>query len=634
MNPDDLVVSALGVLLTQVRTARRALEDVQRATSRYMGFEFAKALAEGPRFGSPPMFQGALMVHVVNINDLAPGNSFGGFLEALLGGVGNFFSNLIGGAAGGFLTSLRLPKMLERLERITENVLKIVQRLGIGAAKAPATMTTDTADPGSAKAKPAEDESLATTLAGLKDTFKLLTAMFTAAQGGPAAANAAGQTSSMPLTASGERWMAILDGINRLLDRTKYVVDALNFAIPQVIGGIALLITNLGVIRTALLETIQFLLRSALVLRGVILTVIFETVAAAARLVASIMTILGTTIQGMLTTILGVVHALIGAAFDALGALTGALQTVVRELLQWLVTGVFDVLRTLGTMSVFRTIDHLIRSLPALLPPIFMLMNKGQSFPADVMQNLQTAHDAGFASNAAGTTGTAGPAAASLVIGTFPDIQKLVQPLRETLTTAVDKTATHLQDATAKTFGDAEGALGGLAGRFEKAVGTEADRTRGVLDKRLPTIRANADAVADAITRPIEKTSAATPQLEGIASAYEGWLTQGGLSSLFGIFKEHLKNAPTSGEPGGALGLRRGQFDAPRASIEIDRVEIVLEPLPTIQQESDATTDAPTHGGTTQVMSDEEIFYAVMRYGVDQDARGRSWGDPQGMLAS
>ena len=59
---DDDLLTNIGLMLTQVRYARRALEDIERSTARYAGFAFASALSAGPAFGAPPMLDGALKV--------------------------------------------------------------------------------------------------------------------------------------------------------------------------------------------------------------------------------------------------------------------------------------------------------------------------------------------------------------------------------------------------------------------------------------------------------------------------------------------------------------------------------------------------------------------------------------------
>jgi len=640
MDEDAQVLAALGVLLTQLRTARRALEDVQRNTARYAGFEFARAFTEGARFGQPPMFDGALMVHVVNINDLAPGNSFGGFIEALFGGIGNFFGNLIGGAVGGTLSGYKLPAMIAALDRIVVNIGKIVDRLGLGehAEKNPKTGKSESAPEAQARS----GESLLTTLDGVRAMVREATALFQAASTGPddkSGAAAAARTSQTPLTETGERWMAILNGVNILLDRAGRLADGLVILIPMAVGGIALLIANLGGIRRALLETVQFVLRSALILRGVLLTVIFETVASAARLAGSVVGILGTAIQSVLGAIFGVIRALMGAAFDALKTLTDALQAVVSALLEWLVQGVFNTLRAIGELTVFRTIDHLVRILPALLPAIYMLMNSA-AMPTDVMGMLADAHKAGLAppapaAAAPGAPGTPGAAVAGAgttqaaqIIGTFPDLKKILDPLGATLGMAVDATGESVKEEAKKGIDAVTGTLSGLAGSFDAAVRKEADFSRGIIDRNVGRIRGEAATLTDAITAPIKAEGPATG-FEAIAKAYEGWLTGGGMAKVLDQVKTHFTDRPAGGEEAGAMRLLRGQYDRARASVEIDSVEIVLDPMTLLEMEPAEPSewgpgDFPLH-------TDENVWLAVRRHERELDDRGIRPTDPNAL---
>src|SRR5438093_6604404 len=111
----------MGLILTQLRYTRRAMEEVERSTARYGGAAFTAAFAAGPRFGEPPLQDGALMVYVVNINDLAPGTG-GGLLEGLLGGIGRLFGGLFGGLVGGTIGGVALPYMIYQVRRIAETV--------------------------------------------------------------------------------------------------------------------------------------------------------------------------------------------------------------------------------------------------------------------------------------------------------------------------------------------------------------------------------------------------------------------------------------------------------------------------------------------------------------------------------
>lgn len=607
MDDDDAVIEAFGVLLTQLRTARRALENIDRSTATYTGFEFAKALADGAEFGQPPMYQGALMVHVVNIDDLAPGNGFGGFIEAIFGGIGNFVSNLVGGLAGSFLTSLQLPEMLAHLDSIVANVREILRMVGVGEEPAE----------GESPAEPSE--SLLTTLNGIRDTVRDVTALFQAASAGPAAA---AETSQAPMTRTGEAWMAILDGVNRLLDRATYLVDGLVLLIPNLVGGLAFLIANLGRLRDGILETVQFILRNALVLRGVVLTVIFETVASAARLAASVVGIIATTIESMLASIVDVVRSLLGSAFDAFRLLADGLRAIVQSLLQWLANGVVQTLRAIGDLPIFRTIDHLVRILPSLLGPVYMIMTKGTPLPPVLQGRLDAAHDAAFSAGGSTATGGGAGGSSTVTIGEFPDLALILDPLEATLTSAVDATASTLTEAASRTFDEAGGTLAGLGGRFDRAAREEADFSRGVLDRHVGQITANADQLTTAITRPLAAESGPTG-MEAIANAYESWLTTGGgMTALLGQIERHFTERPESGEPGGPLGLRRGQFDRPRASIEIDQVEIVIDANTSVATPPVGDPPPDPGGVRSPTPTDEEIYLAWVRYRAELEDRG------------
>lgn len=617
MDPDDAVIVALGALLTQLRSARRALEDVQRSTSRYGGFEFSNAFSQGDRFGAPPLFDGALMVHIVNINDLAPGNSFGGFLESLFGGIGNFFSNLIGGLVGSTVSAFKLPAMIEHLDSIVGTIERILIRIGVGGKKDPESK---------AEAQAGTGESLLTTLEGIRQLVKDVTALFEvgAGKGSRNSAEKAAQTSNKPITETGERWMAILNGVNVFLTRTQRLVDGLILLIPMAIGGIAFLIANLGEVRRAILETIQFLLRNALVLRGVLLTVVFETVASAARLAATVAGIIGDTIKSVLSAIFAIIQKLLEAAFAALESLTDALQAIVKSVLTWLVEGLFTTLRAIGELKLFQTVDRLIRVLPALLSAIYMLKSS-KKLPDEIQGMLDTAHKAAFTDDKS-APGTGGKAPAPkddvvTVVGNFPDLSKIFKPLGGSISGAISSTGATVAADVQVSFDNISTTLANVATRFDTAARNEAKFSSEVLDKYGTQIKSNADNLTKAITAPIEANAPSTG-FELIAKTYEEWLTKGGLKSVLDGAKDYFKNSPKeAGEATGALRLLRGQFDRPRASIEIDEVEIILEPG---DKPLRLTLPPPSEYGPGDfpVRTDEDVWLAFNRFDRQLTDRG------------
>lgn len=626
---EDPILLAISVILTQVRSARRAIEEVERNTSRYLGFEFAQALSEGARFGAPPMHHGALRVHVININDLAPGNSFGDFLMGFLGGVGNFIGGLVGGMVGGTVAGLALPEMIGRIERITQNIREIMNRLGVQAAPPPPPPPpAGTAPPVTPPA--ATGETLLTTLRGIGTMVTELTALFRVASSGSTSdANAAGRAAPEVLSESGARWLTILGGVNHLLDRVANVVNGLIILIPMVIGSIALLISNLAGIRRAILETFQFVLRNLLVLRGVLLTTIFETVASAARLVAAIVGLLSTAIQTAIGSIFTMVASIIGAAFDAITTLAQTLQSVIGTLLTWLVTGVFTVLRAIGDLAVFRTIDHVVRILPAVLEPIYNIVvafktgAAGTGFSDDLHNALAAATTAGLSGTGTGSpSGTATPVDPSTAFATPPDFTAEFAAASTTLRDLIGTARTDLNTVVVESFDAAGGALNGIAGTFNTAIANEANFSRDLLSRNLQPLTDRANTLANAISAPIAATSAPTG-FEDISAAYERWLTGDGLARTLNLATAQFASTATATDGSAVtdrLGLMRGQTDPARANIEIDRVEIV------IGEPAAASDAAPGPVGLVMPgeelpLNDEAIWRAWHRHNLDLEDR-------------
>src|SRR5215471_362731 len=130
MDETDLV-NQIGLLLTQVRYARRALEDIERSTSRYTSLSFEGAFGSGSRFGEPPMMGGALKVFITNINDLQPGGGLSGLFEGLLGGIGRLFGGLFGGVVGGTISGVTLPVMISKLADVAGAVERVAKMIGV-----------------------------------------------------------------------------------------------------------------------------------------------------------------------------------------------------------------------------------------------------------------------------------------------------------------------------------------------------------------------------------------------------------------------------------------------------------------------------------------------------------------------
>jgi hypothetical protein len=560
----DELITQLGLLLTQTRFARRALEDIERATATYGTFAFTSVIAAGPKFGEPPLFDGALKVYVVNINDLAPGRGFGDFLQGLLGGVGSFVGNLGGGLIGGTISSVKLAWALPIIQNIAERVENILKLIGAGA------VTPVKGTDGAAAAGPAEGSNLIGLLTSIKDAVQALTGLFLAAGGQP---QLAAGMSSLPGTPEGERWQKLADSATVVLAGLARVVDGLVITLPLVLGSLAWFLSRLPDLRRAIAETLQFALRNMLLLRGALGVVAFDTLAMVARMGADLVRILAETVIGIIGVVAdGVQEALLAVLH--IGAVLGdVVKNTVDRLLNWLVPTVDAVLRNLGDLRVFRVITHVVRILPAIIEPIFELV-KDRPVP-----NPTELHDAAKLTffppvgSAAGSRPGGAAAAAPPTLDTRPiftdpaltaDLTGSIGRIREVATNSV------------QLVGDtAVNGLRTVARRAEKGAVAETKLSTGSIGEHLAEVRKQSTSLAANLVVPEEAQRTGTG-LDAIAGAYQSWLTGGGLNTLLGTITAHFSAEP--GSAGVPQRLTEGAMDRPRANVQIDEVVIEVDP--------------------------------------------------------
>lgn len=582
MNETETVINSLALLLTQTRFARRALEDIERETATYGTFAFTSVIAAGPRFGAPPLFDGALRVHVVNINDLAPGPGFGGLISGLLGGAGSFVGNLLGGLAGSVISTPLLLASLPTIDSIAARIVRILDLLGF-AAPVPAA--------GSATAAPTADigSNLTTMLESIKHAVDGLTGLFLAAGG---QADRAAQASPLASTPEGDRWKVLLDSTTAMLAALGPVVDGLVIALPLVVGSISWLISRLGTLRVAIAETLQFALRAALLLRGAMLVTIFETLALVARVAARTLELLASTLSAVLSAIFDNTREAVLAAL-ALGVTLGdAIRTTIDRLLDWLIPTIDTVLRTIGDTRAFRVLTHVVRILPAILPPIFELV-KDTELDATTRGKLNEAATMTIPPPTEGGTAPGAPGAAKRPEYTMaPDFGEILKSYGPRLTDSMDRMEQVTRDGM-KAAGDAARAgFTGLAEQMDKATRGELTLSESRLGSELATVREQSSVLAESLIVP--ESAGPETGLEAIARAYEGWLTRGGLNALLGAINDHFK-----GKAGESEILNRvveGTFDRPRATIQIDEVVIELAEPPAGEIPRPAPEQAPQPG--------------------------------------
>jgi hypothetical protein len=612
---DEELITQLGLLLTQTRFARRALEDIERATATYGTFAFTSVIAAGPKFGAPPMVDGALKVHVVNINDLAPGGGFGGFLEGLLGGAGRFVGNLVGGIIGGTISAAALIGAIPTLHSIAVRVERIMALLGIGTAA-----TTPPADPG----QPAGPggSNLGAQLQSIVAAVNSLTGLFLAGSQPELAA----QASNLPSTPDGERWRVLADSVSGMLAGIGRVVDGLIAAVPVALGAVALLISRLGGIRLAIAETLQFVLRNALLLRGVVAVLAFDTLAMIARTAAGVVRTLAQTLDGILSAAFDTVRDGLFAVLELGSVLGAAMKATVDALLNWLVPTIDTILRNFGDLRVFRLITHVVRILPAILPPLVMLKT-GDPLGDIQLKRLDEAAKLPFLAplTPAARTGAVAPAGASAptmplpapntdAILNDPDrVRGIAGPLNVIKTVFKDGLGT---------IGDTgERGLRTIAAQLDAAATREAKLSDATLAGHLANLRKQSTTLAETLI--VGEIVEPTTGLEKIATAYESWLTGGGLDTLLGTITKHFSSAE------GRAGIpRRIVENSPdlRATVQIDEVVIEVDGVgqPPPASTPDAAPPSNYGPGDFPLPPDRDDIERYARMWFDYNLRGGS----------
>jgi hypothetical protein len=555
MDGDGEIVTQLGLLLTQMGYARRALEDIERATARYTGI--AVNLGGGGRpFGAPPMLDGALKVYVVNLGDLLADRSVPGLLEGLLGGAGRFLGGFIGGAAGGVLGGIALPYNLAQVAAITKSVAEILARLGSDPDKGKGDFWTHL-----------------TELNAYVDKVKALFTTLTpkpAQNAKPAGSPATGEGFGPPPLA----WLATFQKLHE-------VIDGLTTLVPLLVGALADLLYRLGDIRAAVAGFLDFALERTLLLRGVILVTVFDTIAAAADLAAQVLTVMAGAAGPMLNSVVKVVDALLDVGISGLALLGAGLKKIVDGLMVFLSQGIGNLLLFLGDTRVFRVIVHLVDVLPLVLPALLRLFDK--QLTSEETTALAAAKNVATQGPKAGFTAPPGS------IAQFPDIGALVggdlRQFQDDLKSSSTRAVTAVHDGITAAAQASYQIANTAAGAVKKA-----DTQLGA---DLGRVGSSAVELQKAFAAAEAPTAARTPEsgLKAVATAYESWLAKDGMRTLLGALNREL--AATAATPEGASGvagrIAAAGGEGQQATVEVG--EVVVELVGTVPQQ----TESPSH---------------------------------------
>jgi hypothetical protein len=519
---EDLIVTQIGLIFSQVRYLRMAVEQLERNTSRYAGIALDAAFAGPGGFGAPPMEAGALRVHVINIADLiAQDNSFLGVLGGLLRAAGSLVGGLVSGAVGG----VALPVTMAALAAATANIVQILRLIGFGETRNRPEGEDQAESSSSVFALLDRIESVAREL-------RQVLGLTNAQQQG---------TQPVAETETTRTWLDMMRVIS-------HIVDGLIILVPILIGAFASMLVKIEQLKIAIVDMLEFAVRNMLLLRGILLVTIYDTVAAAARMIAGVLNVLGTAINGILGSIFRMLESALAAVMGAIEALSGMITRVVNALLPWLVNTVITILRNVGELRVFKMLFGFVQILPSVLPPIFELLDKPLN--ATELGNLASARDAMQAAAAA-------PASTDLI--TLPEMPDFaaIEGVPEAMADAAAGISGAMAGAHSEVtqmFATAQRGMEGVANVMEAAVGPHGEGLTSTLQDRVGGVITSAETLTQAL-RTARDTAAATggTGLEAIAGAYERWITGTGLNEILERITTHFSENPAAAAPAGSI---------------------------------------------------------------------------------
>jgi hypothetical protein len=547
----DRMNEQLALLYHELVKSRAALHDIAQSTARYAGLSIAAS--PSGTLGAPPLQEGALMVYVTNLNELTAGggSGLGAFIEGLFGGVGRFIGGFFGGLAGGAVGAVLQPFELYLVARVADTIARItpdVKWIVAEVTKLRDAGATPPTDPEDAPRKDAQGTPTQS-LNGMEIATQLLK---TAVEGTPGTLK------------SFEPWIVMLREVTT-------IVKGLVVLIPLFVGAFATFLLRLTDIQAAIVGVLAFGIENALVLRGVILVTVLETVALVAELAARVVGIVGSAVDGILASVFRAVGAAIKGVLTAVLVLSSGLKSVIDPVMDWLRNGLGSFLGWLGNTELFRLVIHLVNQLPALLPAILAILDKSlRDSDANVLRNAAEHRVAGPDELPAGVK--------TLDVVPFPAGGIASQPQAlEAIDKAMANAADTVRAESNRSTGLTQQAL------RELAAASRSPLTSDETNRRLTEGRELAEKQASALVTSLQPVKRAfenqrpDESLVAIAGAYEKWVKEGGLHLLVGeittVFKRNA-DAPDGARslPGQAV---IAAADAPREAVEI--AELVVE---------------------------------------------------------
>lgn len=579
---EDELVQQLGLLLTQVRVSRMALENIERSTGRFAGLALAASAApDRPAFGAPPMVDGALKVYVVNVDDLVAAAPGGGILETLLGGVGRLVGGLVGGIAGGVLGGITVPYVVDRLAATVRSVERIVDRLltTMGLSQADWRVVLGLRPDASERVPAPPPEPPSPLTAGLGDMLGRL---------------------------APEQVVVIVQALTR-------VVDALVLLVPLAVGAVATLVSTVGDLRLEIVEWIGFALRNLLLLRAVAVAVLSDVAGLVAPVAATVLTAVARIADAVLSGVGALLARVVVAAFSSARILAGGLTASINAAVDFLTGTVLPLLNYFQQTTVFRLFAWFVTAVPAMLTALAAAAGRPVSATESAsLTGLSAAGVALLGAPVPPAPTTTRLTATSILAALGPgEIAALDAELQ-----AIGATA---RTATAGSLSAARSAVTDTADALRDAAVRSTTSLSGVLDDQLRVARGHITEL-DAVQRDAEAAAARRPEttIDRIAESYRGWLTGGGMQLLLGEITRHFATTPPEGEaaarsvPGRVLA---GVADAQgRHDVVVEVGEVVIE----------LAAPAGAAGAGASVAPDPAALLVAVR---DVEARGGTLDD-------
>jgi hypothetical protein len=545
MNDDRIVIAQMGLLLGEVGATRRALEGIRDETRRYASLAFS--LSEDKAIGSPPMLNGALKVHVVNIGDIAATGP--GLFEGVLGGIGRFIGGVAGGFVGGVVGGVVLPFVVRDLVALGKSLDSITARLASLLPGLKGLLT----DLGVIKA-PGEAPAPAAPAAAV------------VAAAAPAAPGAVAQVTDA-LTAAGSAppgppaWLPALQAVRE-------IVEALAALVPIVTLALLSLFARLPRLQLALADLLAFAVESVLLLRGIMLVYTLETAAMAAQLASDVLGALQKLIGLVLTSLGTIIASGLKLASTAIGFLGKGTKGVADALLDWLYDGVGGFLTWIGTTAIVRLLRHIIQILPDLVPALAKA--GGNPLGPDELNALTKLRGTGPKPGDAIPAVTARP--------------KLADPSAALGSEAIKATTDALEGTRATVKTELAATLK-AAQTFLTQVGSDARRElqagpTAAMQRELEAATKQAGVLRSALGAPAPAVSSGPA--DQIVQAWETSMKAGGLDRLMDAITTHFLHETPAGPAGttSLLGRLVGAAIDRLSTVTVEIGELVVEMAP------------------------------------------------------